>query len=768
MIVQINPNNTNEYQRFLAEAYQYLDDRGQLHDYDKNDAEKTFEDISQYYNYIEYFKVCDKSAYFLLKMPLNEGAISINADTRSINLDNSPFKKGAVVQRDKNAEMVVFTIDRFIDNMDLANADQIYVQWTAPDGYGGVREKATPIELIDLEGDENGQIKFGWPIDDEVTLYNGIVQFSVTFFKFDPNKTNSVEYRLNTLPASFEVKKALQPEINAEKDLNRPYSDFLSSLRNNNYPGKGVKPPSRPTFSAPQALDLPKNGIVEIESQLKAQAVTGVEKDSSSLGTIQYQWTHTPEGSHIIYYCQGGTYVSEEGETITQRDYDLISSISDYTEIKDAFTEAKWIDENENEITEYTFKESKNVSYKPFGIVKYAYVKTNPKDFQLGDKIYTASDENLLEKDEDNNFKDIYYEQATNAPGTFIILSEDLDKTQKVLFEKYTYLELPSGETVPVVGNYQVIATNTKGTVESPSVGSTTCTFKGPEKITFKKDLPKEAILSTNKTFSPRDSISKFDNSLGIQLTYQDIYPEYQKYFETIDEETGDKIPSNSYTHTAVNPIDLKTCILSIDLNYNEENNYNIMWQKKTTKNGNYADISTSTNQVSIGINEPAWYRAKVSSKKNRKSVQNISQECMVKSKPLVPTIIPNKTYIDNQGFSTTLDNSGSILIPTDDKSVELKVTSSILNNNINVIENPLYSSGIEYRWEKFTSDTKWEVLTSTIDSSEKPSGDAIKVPSVSTGAMTYRCIAKNKVINNVTGDIFYSIESEPAVFVIT
>ena len=104
----------------------------------------------------------------------------IDANSRVINVPAS-FNKQSIMQKDKIAETLVFTIDRFIDNMDLCNVSNIYIQWTAPNGQGGTREWATPAEFIDRESIPN-KIKFGWIIDSVVTEFPGKVSFSATFF----------------------------------------------------------------------------------------------------------------------------------------------------------------------------------------------------------------------------------------------------------------------------------------------------------------------------------------------------------------------------------------------------------------------------------------------------------------------------------------------------------------------------------------------------------------------------------------------------------
>jgi hypothetical protein len=108
-------------------------------------------------------------AYMML--PIDEAAFTINANTRAI---STP--KVVTLQNDQIAETLTFTIDRYFDYMDLYNAT-VYVQWTLPSG----KEGATEIELKDITT-MPGKIRFGWPLDSDVTSEIGTVRYSVRFW----------------------------------------------------------------------------------------------------------------------------------------------------------------------------------------------------------------------------------------------------------------------------------------------------------------------------------------------------------------------------------------------------------------------------------------------------------------------------------------------------------------------------------------------------------------------------------------------------------
>jgi hypothetical protein len=189
-----------------------------------------------------------------MMLPLDETPFAINADTRAI---SAP--KIVVLQKDQIAEMLIFTIDRYFDYMDLYDTE-IYVQWTLPDGK---TTGATKIEFKDIETIP-GKIRLGWALDSEVTAQAGQVKYSVRFWKKGEFKEENGEivekvvYSLNTLTSSFTISPSLQVEINNADEVNAPIQSnlFKRSVRNGMLTGEGLDIPQPPTFGDP-GLDLP-------------------------------------------------------------------------------------------------------------------------------------------------------------------------------------------------------------------------------------------------------------------------------------------------------------------------------------------------------------------------------------------------------------------------------------------------------------------------------------------------------------------------------
>lgn len=93
---------------------------------EKSQGTITVENLEQFFGSIQEIAALD-SKY--LRLPLDEPMFEIDANSRKINVDATPFKaNGLSVQGDHLAETVFFKIDRYYDTMDLMNTD-IYVNW---------------------------------------------------------------------------------------------------------------------------------------------------------------------------------------------------------------------------------------------------------------------------------------------------------------------------------------------------------------------------------------------------------------------------------------------------------------------------------------------------------------------------------------------------------------------------------------------------------------------------------------------------------------
>ena len=129
----------------------------------------------------------------LIRIPANETVYNIDLNTRII---DPPKFLG--VEADHEAEAIFFQVDRFFDNIDLAqclgaiqfrnakNEEYIYV-----------------IPAYDITSNPN-KIIFAWNIQSPVTKYGGSVQFALKFFKIDKT-SGELLYELNTLVCKSRV-----------------------------------------------------------------------------------------------------------------------------------------------------------------------------------------------------------------------------------------------------------------------------------------------------------------------------------------------------------------------------------------------------------------------------------------------------------------------------------------------------------------------------------------------------------------------------------
>lgn len=424
VIITINEKNANLYNALFAKAYQALKTASKLKPEFEND-EGRFLSLDDYFAHMSDLLALDVT-YMML--PLDETAFAINANTRSI---STP--KIVTLQNDQIAETVVFTIDRFFDYMDLYNAT-IYVQWTLPSG----KEGATLVEMKDIES-MPGKIRFGWPLDSEITSEVGQVKYSVRFWNKGVVKENNqdvekVVYSFNTLTSSLNVSASLQPEITPDLDINAPHrsSIFAKAIRNSQATSYPI--PVNPTFGEP-GLDLPLYAsLAENTLTLKAQAVVG------DTGSVSYRWYYKPAVDTIA-----------DGKSFNHEVF-------------------------------YPFEDDADPDLPGFeafgGTVAIAFEAV---DYEAGEDL--AADE-------------LYY---TLIPGSTPAAYQAYDNVkaptdETVLYQKFTTYTVPSGEA-KVTGEYVVRAVNTIGINHSNEEPSSVCRLVSPDDVALTTDLNDAFIM---------------------------------------------------------------------------------------------------------------------------------------------------------------------------------------------------------------------------------------------------------------------------------
>lgn len=432
MIVKVNSINdevstSQKYDRLFAKAYQALYDRDpNLIRSDCVYEDKSFHSIDEYFAHLSDLYAIDP-VYIML--PLDETPFAIDANKRTI---SNP--KITVLQNDQNAEVVLFTIDRYFDYKDLNTAEHIYVQWTLPDGTEG----ASRITMKDLS--LPGKLRLGWPLDNEITSQKGIVKFSVRFFDTDTvidEKTNApktvVVYSFNTLTSTLTISESLQPQINEGASVNDPIGEgfFRKAISNSQLYTENYAIPIGPRFEEPGKNLNQYESLVAVLGPdkiptgadtltLVAQAVVG------DTGVLTYEWWYKP--------AEDGTIDGKNFNSNTWYRY------TDYV-----------VDENTTLPGFSAYGGRVEEVYEPF--VYDAQVGT-----EVGQRYY-----------KDNR-------------GT--VASVDDFKNGATLYTRFTTYTVPASG--PVTGQYVVKAISTIGPNSTRPQSSTTCYLVSPANITFK------------------------------------------------------------------------------------------------------------------------------------------------------------------------------------------------------------------------------------------------------------------------------------------
>ena len=129
----------------------------------------------------------------LIRIPASEPIYNINLNTRVI---DPPKMLG--VEADHEAELLYFMVDRYFDQVDLAQC-VCAVQFR----NAGYEEYMYIIPAYDTLSCP-GKIIFAWNIQSPVTKYGGNVEFSFKFFKIDKT-SGELLYELNTLVCKTKV-----------------------------------------------------------------------------------------------------------------------------------------------------------------------------------------------------------------------------------------------------------------------------------------------------------------------------------------------------------------------------------------------------------------------------------------------------------------------------------------------------------------------------------------------------------------------------------
>lgn len=152
-------------------------------------------------------KVPNPDKTYFLRLPVDENMVTINANTRTINLSNAYRTNGIAVVGDTYAETLWFQIDRYYDLQDLSTLN-IYIYWELPN-----KVKGYSIPVFKDIHSEAGKLIFSWTIPAILTEMAGNIKFYVSF----QDDSNSGSYIFNTLPQTAKINATL--DIDASEGL---------------------------------------------------------------------------------------------------------------------------------------------------------------------------------------------------------------------------------------------------------------------------------------------------------------------------------------------------------------------------------------------------------------------------------------------------------------------------------------------------------------------------------------------------------------------
>ena len=160
-----------------------------------------------------------------VNMPSNKQFYEIDLSSRTI---NGPATIS--VQGEHYAETVYFLVDRFYDNMDLAQTNCVIHYVINNNSY------VYAVPFCDVRS-YDGKIIIPWTISMSATQKSGAVQYFVRFYLID-NDENTEDpqyiYNLNTRPATSQVLTTLSQNDFVEEDntLNLPsyYEELISNF----------------------------------------------------------------------------------------------------------------------------------------------------------------------------------------------------------------------------------------------------------------------------------------------------------------------------------------------------------------------------------------------------------------------------------------------------------------------------------------------------------------------------------------------------------
>ena len=597
-----------------------------------------FRDIAEYYAHAEDFLYIGKPQYLLL--PLDEKHFEINANTRGIAVPIE-FQNCSGVVKDNMAEVITFTIDRYFDFMDLASLN-IDVYWIAPGENGTKRYGVDVIDpnLIDLETfKDEGLLRFGWPLSEELTMYPGNIEFSVRFYYIKDGKET---YALNTLPNIIPIKNSLTINKDAEEGvtvIRNQSSLFRNFVTNYNGPATGLPTPVSFTI-----LDLKREDKITPNDDLEL-LVCAYTVDKNNLDYKWYKALDPESGVKTVIINDTDFELDIDDKTITYSqavpriDSDLITLI-DTNEI-------------DVDLESEACRSALNGAYISYddNVYKCSIVEKSGRYIVLGNKAIITSNVNrqlidfddkegpyanydkyvavtLTDEQKAKRPSNLYYVQEGGAYRRYKANEEWPPAPAVTLYEKYNCLYFkPRSEAVEsrkeeynnITGRYFATATNTKGNDEA--VGeSTAVKIWEPADITITKDFSDYVFIQ--ETLEADGTTTYAPVVLEMNISH--------------DEHNPTLTQTCKYTNTK----DIKDVPSSLG-NITDENTR--------------VEMNTSSEAVKITTTNPGYYQISTTANLNRKDKFANSKICAVYNMPTAPSV-KKCNYFVGEANSTIVD----------------------------------------------------------------------------------------------------------------
>ena len=135
----------------------------------------------------------------------------INANKRTITVPEEIKSLG--VQYDHRSNIVVFEIDRYIDDVDLLTQTCI-IQWM---NFNDTKENVGLYPVTSIDFSVEGKLIFTWEIHNESTQLPGTIAFAVRFYSMQDE--NSFLWSYNTLPAQSTILDTLDVVVRSSTEI---------------------------------------------------------------------------------------------------------------------------------------------------------------------------------------------------------------------------------------------------------------------------------------------------------------------------------------------------------------------------------------------------------------------------------------------------------------------------------------------------------------------------------------------------------------------